>query len=57
MGGGRLQLRAEAGEECRARIAGTVRGVTDVGRTAEIFLLGMCLTPALSVFALYSLNI
>ena len=29
MGGGRLQLSAEAEEECRARIAGTVQGVTD----------------------------
>lgn len=52
MGGGRLQLVAEAGEECRAQIAATVQGVTDVSRTAEIFLLGMCPTPALSVFAM-----
>lgn len=71
MGGGRLQLgaeagkewrrkaavQAEAGKECRARIAGMVWGVTDVSSAAEIFLLGMCLTPALSVFTLYSLNI
>lgn len=39
MGGERLQPRAEAGEECRARIAGTVRGVTHVSKAAEIFLL------------------
>lgn len=51
-GGRPLQLRAEAGEECRARIAGTVQGVTDMSKAVEIFLLSMCLTPALSVFAL-----